>query len=1214
MRTAMKTRCLWFSRLFALATFVLWSGMAAADAVPPKAVSSPRSAVGEHKSQAIRVPLGTRVLKEEFFKVYAARFDLGPHDSFVAHKEGPSLIAGQTFAKYQQFYRGVPVVGAQYNISLRDGLVVSGLGRTVSGLSLDVRPQTTEVEALRAAKQAYARRHMRPLQDIQFTREPTVSLVIVSLDGSYSADSFKLVYQCVLVSQNPLGDDAINVDAMTGRVLTITSRILYSWQPTTATGQSYYDGLVTFDAEREDTTNIHRLRSKKVVTLDASAIGVNPDYSLAQEYTSNDGLFPFDKAAEGVSAHWGVQQSMKYFETHFKNNCLEGAESPPNIISYIDPNLRTPPAYFMPGDWYMVFGTSANLLIQKPYVWLNVVSHEFTHCILYSPLGWWPYDRTPGSEAAALSESFSDIFAEIIESEVKGSSDWISIGHKLDVPFPGRPDTYHGLAWVASDDLQHDPDHTNSSVHSLWFYLLSMGGTGTSSSGLNYEVDPIPFSETADRIIYTNFMEKLWSTATYPDARDGSIQTAIELCGDFSGERISTHDAWWAVGLFPEKFDAYPYISPFHQEMDVEPWPATLRWQAGEQELETAWDLRLSTTPVSLPVVWEESLVSQNTDSLSSGLKVGKKQIVLKPGTTYRWQVRRHTIDPKLSCWGDVWSFTTAAKKVVLTSPITSQEDAKNDKGKYHPWNLDFSWEALEGASSYTIQVASDPSFEESTLLFPEQTIAETEIELDVKIDTTLYWRVRPNYAIDDKVIEGSWAQESFVTTKPAVELVAPAYGEEVFPWPVHLEWKPVEGAGHFILELYINKAYDIDADGELQNFPLQLSPDTLTYDINVRGDEYEILYEWRVRVIGPQVEGLAKYAGFQEEGTPDEKTFAVLGSATEIKPVTPDENSCPAAGEPMDFEWKAVKNATKYIVNGQEAVCPDGSPCIRGPKLIPREVSPDREEIKHVTLDGRTGPVSNINTIGYFWDAQTFGPEDLPGYRTVFDPYLIQPPPPELLYPQDGTAIEEDTTLQVGWQTPMAPHGRFFLSVYKGDGNCQLEDLGLSTVIMSNAASGETAVVLDNLQVDEGHSRHSWRVRPSVYDWNDSAPCAKQQWSECRTFTVKKKPEEPPDDADSTSMCNETVHAGGNADEKHVINLGRTSGTFTLTYNHYGVPDRIVVTYEGQVLYDPGCEPGADSVQLNFSGSTDWITVEVYANCEGEPDTEWKFEVSCPH
>jgi hypothetical protein len=96
---------------------------------------------------------------------------------------------------------------------------------------------------------------------------------------------------------------------------------------------------------------------------------------------------------------------------------------------------------------------------------------------------------------------------------------------------------------------------------------------------------------------------------------------------------------------------------------------------------------------------------------------------------------------------------------------------------------------------------------------------------------------------------------------------------------------------------------------------------------------------------------------------------------------------------------------------------------------------------------------------------------------------------------------------------------------------------------------------------------------------------------------------------------CNDTVQSGSDNPETFTIDLGKKSGTFQFDYNTYSIKDRLIVTYEGNTLYDSGCVGTSEmkTEYITYSGNSTSITVAVQPNCEGTVSTQWDFVVHCP-
>src|SRR5438128_1915676 len=77
---------------------------------------------------------GVGVARDDVFTVYAGFLGLRADDRLELTLERPSLTKGRTVAFYRQTYRGLPVEGGTFSLSLRDGELASGVGRVITGL------------------------------------------------------------------------------------------------------------------------------------------------------------------------------------------------------------------------------------------------------------------------------------------------------------------------------------------------------------------------------------------------------------------------------------------------------------------------------------------------------------------------------------------------------------------------------------------------------------------------------------------------------------------------------------------------------------------------------------------------------------------------------------------------------------------------------------------------------------------------------------------------------------------------------------------------------------------------------------------------------------------------------------------------------------------------------------------------------------------------
>ena len=99
---------------------------------------------------------------------------------------------------------------------------------------------------------------------------------------------------------------------------------------------------------------------------------------------------------------------------------------------------------------------------------------------------------------------------------------------------------------------------------------------------------------------------------------------------------------------------------------------------------------------------------------------------------------------------------------------------------------------------------------------------------------------------------------------------------------------------------------------------------------------------------------------------------------------------------------------------------------------------------------------------------------------------------------------------------------------------------------------------------------------------------------------------------ANNVSKCDEVTKSGNYAKttQPFVIDLRRSSGTFLLTYDMYGVADALYIVYEGARIFDTNGEvKGPHKTNVKYSGKSTTITVFIDAFT---PGTEWEFLVGC--
>jgi Zn-dependent metalloprotease len=476
---------------------------------------------------------------------------------------------GFAHEKYTQYYKGIKVEHATYTLHAKQGKVESMSGQVERISNLSVTPSVDAKAALQSALSFVgAKKYMweDPAEEAGLkqqennpaaTYRPQGELVIVRNEQSTNpARQGKptLAWKFDVYAQSPVSRAYVYVDAHSGEVVlqdaiikhaaaTGTFATKYSGTQSSATGTTT-GGYYLREATRG--SGIETYNCKKGNSYTNAVDFVDADNSWTEYANAN-----FDNAA--LDAHWGAQAVYDYWKNVHARNSYNNAGA--KIKSYVHfddtpgdgkgyENAYWNGSVMTYGDGYTRF---------DPLTSLDVCAHEIGHAVCSSTA-----NLTYSNESGALNEGFSDIWGAAVEYyKDPNKATWL-IGEDIDKVRPslrsmsnpnaeGQPDTYKGTSWYSGTG-DNGGVHTNSGVLNHWFYILSVGKTGTNDIGSAYSVTGIGI-DAAAKIAYRTESVYLTASSNYAATRTYSIQAATDLYGAGSAQVTAVTNAWYAVGV-----------------------------------------------------------------------------------------------------------------------------------------------------------------------------------------------------------------------------------------------------------------------------------------------------------------------------------------------------------------------------------------------------------------------------------------------------------------------------------------------------------------------------------------------------------------------------------------------------------------------------------------------------------------------------------------
>ncbi|TRX32042.1 T9SS type A sorting domain-containing protein [Flavobacterium sp. ZT3R18] len=496
---------------------------------------------------------------------------------------------GFTHEKFQLYQQGIKVEFATYTLHSKGDKLTSMNGEFYTIKNVKTTASISAQDALNIAiSQIGAKEYLwdNPQEALQMGyQKPKGELVLLPAmeeqGQKRTSDKVRLAYKFDIYATNPVSRGDLYIDANTGAVLFYNATIKHlgeyshgnSKATTQKTNPNSKMAFVTANAATRysGTQSIQTLLSGSSYILSDNTRGngvqtfnmkKGTNYSTAVNFTDADNNWTAAEYANtnkdngALDAHWGAEKTYDYWSTVHGRNSFDNAGA--TIKSYVHYDNAYDNAYW--NGSVMTYGDGSGTYFDI-LTSIDVAGHEIGHAVCEKTANL-AYQK----ESGAMNEAFSDIWGACIEyyaaptkstwligEDIERRSGHLSLRSMSNPKTEGQPDTYGGTNWktiscTPTQSNDYCGVHTNSGVLNHWFYILSVGKTGTNDIGSAYNVTGITMDKAA-KIAYRLESVYLSANSTYANARTYGIQAAIDLYGAGSAEVIATTNSFYAVGV-----------------------------------------------------------------------------------------------------------------------------------------------------------------------------------------------------------------------------------------------------------------------------------------------------------------------------------------------------------------------------------------------------------------------------------------------------------------------------------------------------------------------------------------------------------------------------------------------------------------------------------------------------------------------------------------
>lgn len=408
----------------------------------------------------------------------------------------------------------------------------------------------------------------------------------------------------------------------------------------------------------------------------------------------------------------------------------------------------------------------------------------------------------------------------------------------------------------------------------------------------------------------------------------------------------------------------------------------------------------------------------------------------LKPNKTFDWRVKAENSNSS-SSWSNSRQVKTASNPPPST--LAAPSLASPPDGSVNiPVSLILKWNTVQGAASYSLQVALDANF--NNLVVNQSGLQDTSYQVNNLLNgTKYYWRVGSSSLI----LFGGWSvvweftTVSNIVTLSAPSLITPANTSTNEPVNITFKWSSVKNTISYHFQLSANQSFNT----------LIINDSSVTDTIKqVLSLAYNKTYYWRVNALSGQTEG--PFSSVWQFTTLDSSSSTL--SSPEL--LSPYNASSDVALYPI-LNWHSVVNALSYHL----------------------QVSSD-QSFNNIVFDDSAISVTyyqvgKLNSgTKYFWHVKAHDSSDYSSWSNswYFTTQITTSNTPALISPADGSKNQSLSVVCV-WDS--VPGAKLY--------DLQLSNSpGIDTLVIDDSTISGTSVIVKNLF---NSTTYFWHVRAKV-------------------------------------------------------------------------------------------------------------------------------------